>query len=318
MTDFRFGIMLAPQTSHWPEMLAAARRVDELGYDHLWTWDHLHAIIGDPLGPIYEGYAVLSAWAAATERVKLGLLVGAVPFRNPGLVAKAITTVDHVSNGRAIAGLGAAWFEYEHTAHGIDFGATVGERLGWLDEAAGAIRRLFDGATVTSPAGSHYGFHELRQVPPPVQPHLPIMIGGGGERKTLRTVARFADYWNVSAPPEDLARKRRILAEHCADVGRDPAEIGVTSGCWALVRDSEAEARRAFDAQLRGWGQSPAAWQDENAHRTFVGPPELVAERLLAHVAAGFEATIVELAAPHDLETIERLIGEVKPLIDRG
>jgi alkanesulfonate monooxygenase SsuD/methylene tetrahydromethanopterin reductase-like flavin-dependent oxidoreductase (luciferase family) len=319
MTDFRFGIMLASQsTAGWPDMLAAAQRVDRAGYDHLWTWDHLHAIIGDPLGPIYEGYAVLGGWAAATDRVKLGLLVGAIPFRNPGVVAKAVTTIDHISGGRAIAGLGAAWFDYEHTAHGLDFGASVGERLRWLDEATGALRTLFDGGSVTSPADGHYAFRDLRQVPPPVQGHLPIMIGGGGEQKTLRIVARYADYWNVAATVEDLVRKREILVEHCAEVGRDPAEIIATTGCWAVVRDSEAEAREVFDGQLTGWGQDPARWHARNAHRTFLGPPELLAERFLEHVGAGYEASIVELASPFDAETIERVMGEVKPLVDRG
>ncbi|MEW5990208.1 MAG: LLM class flavin-dependent oxidoreductase [Chloroflexota bacterium] len=317
MTDFRLGIMLSSQAA-WPDLLDTAQRVDRAGYDHLWTWDHLHAIIGDPLGPILEGYAVLAAWAAATERVKLGLLVGAIPFRNPGVVAKAVTTIDHISGGRAIAGLGAAWFEYEHTAHGLDFGASVGQRLGWLDEATGALRRLFDGETVTSPPGGHYAFRELRQVPPPVQPHLPIMIGGGGERKTLRTVARYADLWNVSATVEDLVRKRQVLAGHCAEVGRDVAAIHTTSGCWAVVRDEPAEARRIFDAQLAGWGQDPGRWHERNAHRTFLGPPELIAERLREHAAAGYDGTIVELASPFDAATIERLIGEVKPLVDRA
>ena len=318
MTDFRFGVMLASQSGDWPDMLAAAQRVDRAGYDHLWTWDHLHAIIGDPLGPILEGYAVLGAWGAATDRVKLGLLVGAIPFRNPGLVAKAVTTIDHISGGRAIAGLGAAWFEYEHTAHGIDFGTSVGARLGWLDEATGALRTLFDGGTVTSAPGGHYDFQELRQVPLPVQRHLPIMIGGGGEQKTLRIVARYADYWNVAAPVEDLVRKREILAEHCADVGRDPAAITMTTGCWAVVRDSVEEARRVFDGQMAGWGQDPERWHARNSYRTFLGPPELIAEKLLEHVAAGYESTIVELASPYDGETIERLTGEVKPLVDRG
>jgi len=318
MTDFRLGIMLSSQTASWPDILDAAKRVDRLGYDHLWTWDHLHSIIGDPQGPILEGYAVLAGWAAATERVKIGLLVGANTFRNPGVVAKAMTTIDHISGGRAIAGLGAAWFEYEHEAHGIDFGASVGRRLDWLDEATSTVRRLFDGGTVTSAPDGRYAFQNLRQVPLPVQRRLPIMIGGGGERKTLRTVARYADYWNVSATVEDLARKHAILLEHCADVGRDPGEIRTTTGCWVVIRDSVAEANRVADAQLAGWGKDPAAWRASDAHRLFYGPPGLVAERLLEHAAAGYGGTIAELASPYDAETIERLIGEVKPLVDRG
>jgi len=315
MTDFRFGILLWSQAATWPEMFDAARRVDRLGYDHLWTWDHLHAIMGNPLQPIYEGYVLLGAWATATERSKLGLLVGANTFRNPGIVAKSVTTLDHASAGRAILGIGGAWFEYEHAAHGIEFGTGFGQRLDWLDEAAAAMRDLLDGKTVTSAPGGRYGFRELRQEPLPVQAHLPIMIGGGGEKKTLRTVARFADYWNVAGAPDVLARKNAILAEHCAAVDRDPASIIRTSNSWIVIRDTAAEAERVWaEAMARNAG-GPI---DDNRYRMFFGPPALVAEKLLEHVAAGFDSTIVELPAPYDVETIERLVGEVKPLIDRG
>jgi alkanesulfonate monooxygenase SsuD/methylene tetrahydromethanopterin reductase-like flavin-dependent oxidoreductase (luciferase family) len=315
MTDFRFGILPWSQAATWPEMLDAARRVDDLGYDHLWTWDHLHAIIGDPHQPIFEGYVVLGAWASATRRTKLGLLVGANTFRNPGIVAKAVTTLDHASNGRAILGIGGAWFEYEHAAHGLEFGSGPGERLGWLDESAMAMRTLLDGGAVTSAPSGHYAFHELRHSPLPVQPHLPIMIGGGGEKKTLRTVARVADYWNVNAAPDALVRKNAILAEHCAAVGRDPSTIIRTTNTWIVVRDTLAEAERVWAEAM---ARNRSDLKDDNRHRMFFGPPEYVAEKLLEHVAAGFESTIVELPAPFDIETIERLVGEVKPIVDRG
>jgi alkanesulfonate monooxygenase SsuD/methylene tetrahydromethanopterin reductase-like flavin-dependent oxidoreductase (luciferase family) len=315
VTDFRFGIMLASQATTWPPMLEAARRVDQLGYDHLWTWDHLHAILGDPRVPIFEGYTVLAAWAAATERTRLGLLVGANPFRNPGIVAKAIATLDHVSGGRAIVGLGAAWFEEEHRAHGLEFGTSVGERLAWLDESATAIRTLLDAGIVTSEPGARYDFRELQHWPVPVQARLPIMIGGGGERKTLRIVAKLADYWNVSGTPTDLVRKREVLDAHCAAVGRDPAEIIRTTGTWIVIRNTTAAAKRAWATQMANNGSDPV---DRNAHRIFLGPPDLVAQHLLEHVAAGFDSTIVEMAAPYDHETLERLLGEVKPLVDRG
>jgi alkanesulfonate monooxygenase SsuD/methylene tetrahydromethanopterin reductase-like flavin-dependent oxidoreductase (luciferase family) len=315
VTDFRFGIMLASQASTWPEMLDAARRADRLGYDHLWTWDHLLAIVGDPLQPIFEGYTILGAWAAATQQVKLGLLVGANTFRNPGLVAKSVATLDHVSHGRAIAGLGAAWFDDEHEAHGIEFGSGVGERLDWMDESAGAIRTLLDGGVVSSPPGGRYAFRDLRHSPSTIQPHLPIMIGGGGEKKTLRTVARVADYWNVSATPEDLARKNAILGEHCAAVGRDPSTIVRTSGCWIVIRDTKEAAERVWAEQM---ARNRSDLRDSDRYRLFFGPPDYVADKLREHVAAGFESTIVEMATPYDAETIERLIGDVKPLVDRG
>ena len=154
MSDVRLGVLLWSQATDWPSFEAAAKRVDELGYDSLWTWDHLYAIFGDPYQPIFEGYAALAAWSKVTTRAKLGLLVGANTFRNPGLVANLITTIDHASDGRAICGIGGAWFELEHTVHGIEFGSGFGERLDWLDESVAALRALLDGEEVTSsPAG---------------------------------------------------------------------------------------------------------------------------------------------------------------------
>jgi len=170
MTDVQFGILLWSQAASWNEMLDAAKRVDRLGYAHLWTWDHLYAIFGDPYQDFFEGYSLLSSWARETEHARLGLLVGANTFRNPGIVAKSITTIDHASDGRAILGIGGAWMDLEHQQHGIDFGSGFGQRLDWLDESTAAMRALLDGETVTSPAGGHYAFDGLRHHPLPVQP----------------------------------------------------------------------------------------------------------------------------------------------------
>jgi alkanesulfonate monooxygenase SsuD/methylene tetrahydromethanopterin reductase-like flavin-dependent oxidoreductase (luciferase family) len=158
MTDLTLGINLWSQATGWQAFIDTARRVDRLGYASLWCWDHLEAIFGDPHQAIFEGWTTLGAWAASTERVRIGLLVGANTFRNPGLVAKSAATLDHVSGGRAILGLGGAWFAHEHEAHGIDFGAGPGDRLDWLDEAVAACRALLDGQAVTSPDGGRYRF----------------------------------------------------------------------------------------------------------------------------------------------------------------
>jgi alkanesulfonate monooxygenase SsuD/methylene tetrahydromethanopterin reductase-like flavin-dependent oxidoreductase (luciferase family) len=314
VTDLRLGILLWSQATDWPAFEAAARKVDALGYEHLWTWDHLHAIFGEPQQPIFEGYGAISAWAKVTQRTRLGLLVGANTFRNPALVAKLATTIDHISGGRAICGLGGAWFEYEHTAHGIDFGRSPGERLTWMDEAAGAVRALLRGESVTSAEGGRYSFRDLRQEPLPLQQQLPLMIGGSGERKTLRTVARYADMWNGMGATEVLRRKVAVLEQHCADVGRDPAEIEKTVGCKPIIRDSEAEAQRVWRAQMEH-NRTPMSDVEDDA--TFwVGTPQQVAERLLEARELGFTTAIAELAAPFDDETIERFIGEVKPMVD--
>ena len=131
--ETKLGVLLWSQAASWDEFEAAARRVDELGYEHLWAWDHLYAIFGEPEQAIFEGYTTLAAWAKVTSRTRLGLLVGANTFRNPALVAKTMTTIDHLSGGRAIAGMGGAWFDLEHTAAGIEFGSGFGQRLDWLE-----------------------------------------------------------------------------------------------------------------------------------------------------------------------------------------
>ncbi|HET7646509.1 MAG TPA: LLM class flavin-dependent oxidoreductase [Candidatus Limnocylindria bacterium] len=308
------GVLLWSQATGWDEFEASARRVDELGYDHLWTWDHLYAIFGDPYQPIFEGYTTLAAWAKVTTRARLGLLVGANTFRNPGLVAKTLTTIDHLSDGRAIAGIGGAWFELEHTEHGIDFGSGFGERLDRLDEAVAAMRALFAGEEVTSPAGSAYAFDHLRLLPPPVQARLPILIGGSGEKKTLRTVARYADLWNAMGTRDFLARKVEVLRRHCDEVGRDPAEIEFTAGCKPIIRDTEAEARRVWETQM---AHNRTPMSDVEDDDTFwVGTPDQIADRMRERKELGFHTFIAEMAAPYDDETLERWIGEVRPMVD--
>ena len=312
--ETRLGILLWSQATDWESFERSAIRIDELGYDHLSTWEHLYAIFGDPYQPIFEGYATLAAWAKVTKRTRLGLLVGANTFRNPGLVAKLVTTIDHISGGRAILGIGGAWFEQEHTEHGIEFGKSPGTRLTWMDEAAGAMRALLDGETVTSPPDGRYRFSNLRLLPAPVQPHLPIMIGGSGERKTLRSVAKYADQWNAMGSVEKLRHKVSVLRVHCEAVGRDFDQIELTAGCKPIIRSTEAEARALWEAQM-AHNRTPMA--DVLDDSTFwVGTPEQVAEKMIERKALGFHTFIGELAAPFDDETIERWITDVKPMVD--
>ncbi|HUG30437.1 MAG TPA: LLM class flavin-dependent oxidoreductase [Candidatus Limnocylindria bacterium] len=313
-TPSELGILLWNQATDWPSYEAAAKRVDELGYDSLWAWDHLYAIFGDPNQPIFEGYTTLAAWAKVTTRVRLGLLVGANTFRNPGVVAKMLTTIDHQSGGRAIAGLGGAWMELEHTANGIDFGSGFGQRLDWLEESAAALREVFAGGTVSSGPGARYAFDELVLLPPPIQERLPIMIGGSGEKKTLRTVARHADMWNAMGTPEFLRHKLDVLRGHCDDAGRDPVEIELTVGCKPVIRSTAEAAQRVWEQQM-AHNRTPMA--DVVDDDTFwVGTPELVAERMAERKDLGFHTFIAEMAAPFDDETLERWINEVRPMAD--
>jgi alkanesulfonate monooxygenase SsuD/methylene tetrahydromethanopterin reductase-like flavin-dependent oxidoreductase (luciferase family) len=249
-----------------------------------------------------------------TSRVRLGLMVGANTFRNPGLVAKMITNLDQMSEGRAMLGLGAAWFELEHEAYGIEFGRSVGQRLDWMDEAVAACRSLLGGEEVTSPPDGRYRFDRLRMNPPAIQARLPIMIGGSGERKTLRTVARYADMWNESGSVELLRHKDEVLVEHCASVGRDTSEIERTTSCKPIIRDTEREARSAWEAQM-AHNRTPMA-NVEDDETFWIGTPEQIAALMLARREIGFHTFIAEMAAPYDEETLERWIGEVKPMVD--
>ena len=310
--EFSAGVLLWSQGADWAALDAAARRVDELGYDQLWTWDHVYAIFGDPYQPILDWWLSLAAWASATSRVRLGTLCTANTFRNPALVAKQAATLDHISGGRAMLGIGAAWHELEHRAHGIDFGHSAGERLDWLAESVPLIRRLLDG-DVVSHDGTRYRFDELRHSPRPVQRHLPLMIGGGGERRTLPIVARHADSWNAFGSVEALTRKATALRAACESIGRDPNEITFTVGCKPLIRDDERDARRLLEHQMAANRTPMADVVDDPSF--WVGTAEQVGERLQQLRSAGFRGVVAEMAAPYDDETLERLIGEVIPAV---
>ena len=195
-TPARIGVLVWNQYTDWPAMLAAGQRADALGYDSLWTWDHLYPIFGDPHGPFLEGYMVMAAWSQHVSGPTIGLMVGANTLRNPGLVVKMITTLDHLTEGRAVLGIGGAWFDTEHEAFGIDFGSGFGERLDWLDESAQLMRDMLRDGVATA-RGEHYHAVGARNDPAPVQSRLPILIGGVGERKTLRMVAQYGDACNL-------------------------------------------------------------------------------------------------------------------------
>jgi alkanesulfonate monooxygenase SsuD/methylene tetrahydromethanopterin reductase-like flavin-dependent oxidoreductase (luciferase family) len=305
----RFGAQPWSQSTDWPGLRDVALAAERAGWDAVYTWDHLMAIQGPWRQPIFEGWAVLAAWAALTARIRIGLMVGANTFRNPGHTAKLAATLDHISNGRAILAIGGAWFEREHEAHGIDFGTGFGERLDHLDESVMLIRRLLDGETIDH-AGRFYTFKDAAHAPVPIQAHLPILIGGSGPKKTLRTVARYADAWNTSGTPEKFAAGDAILAAHCAEVGRDPGTIERTVSFPIVIRDDSAEAARTFEARLAHNGI-----KEITDVPVLLGSPGLIAERLRPYRDLGMVQVVVRMPAPYDLETIER-IGEVRDALD--
>ena len=305
----RLGISLWPQGATWQEVRSTSVRVDELGYDSLWSYDHFIALAADPASPVFDGWTTLAAVASLTSRARLGVLVTGVTHRNPAILAKMAATLDHVSGGRAILGIGGAWNEGEHWAYGIPCGP-VGERLALLDEACTVIRSLFED-DVTTFEGKHCAVHDAVLWPKPLQPRLPILIGGGGERKTLRIVAKHADLWNAFGTPDVVMHKLEILRDHCSAVGRDPSGIGITVNVGVIVRDNAA----AVQARLAEIGPV-AGFPDYAASNQPYGSPEMVAQRLAEYAKAGVSEVIAVMPAPYDNETIERLVTEVRPQIN--
>jgi F420-dependent oxidoreductase-like protein len=301
MPTVRFGAQLWCQSTDWSTFRDSAIAAEAAGWDSVWTWDHLLAIQGPWQQPIFEGWLALAGIAPVTNRVRLGLMVGANTFRNPGVTAKLATTLDHVSEGRAILGIGGAWFEREHEAFGIEFGRSAGERLDWLDESVGLLRRLLDGERVTHD-GPRYHFVDALCEPRPIQDRLPILVGGSGPKKTLRTVARYADRWNMGGTVDEVARAVEALEGHCADVGRDPATIERTLGFPILIRDSVADARAAMDERLAHNGMSGFG-----GSVVLLGPPEAIADGLRPYLRFDVRMISVRFPAPYDRETIERM-----------
>src|SRR5271165_4488274 len=222
----RFAIKTAPQNTTWEDMLAVWRAADDIElFESGWTFEHFYPIFSDPTGSCLEGWVTLTALAQATRRLRLGTLVTGIHYRHPAVLANMAATLDIVSAGRLELGLGAGWNEEESGAYGIALG-TPKERSDRFEEACEVVVGLLTRET-TSFKGTFYELSDARCNPKPVQrPHPPICIGGNGERRTLRTAARFAQHWNyLGGTPQEFARKREVLHEHCAEVGRDPGEI---------------------------------------------------------------------------------------------
>lgn len=282
-------------------------RAEQLGYDSLWTPDHVLPTppTADPTGRILEPYMCLSAVAGSTSTATLGLLVSPISLRHPALMAKMITTLDHISGGRAVLGVGAGWVEEEHRQYGFDFGSGFGERFDWLREAMPVIRGMLEGTRPS--ATGHYDIAEVVNSPQPVQERLPILIGGGGPKRTLRLVAEFADMCNLIGSPETIAEKESKLLEHCAAVGRNPDEIERTVAIrQPIIRDSRSEAAGVLEEicdfnQLGRWAAGTTGTADD------------LVDELAGYVELGYRHIIFQFLAPYDDETMERLALEVRP-----
>lgn len=225
MATIRVSAQLQPQHADWPTMRRAWCEAEELGADCLFNWDHFYPLSGEPDGLHFESLTALGAMADATERVQIGSLVICNSYRNPNYLADAHRTLDHISGGRAILGIGAGWFQRDYDEYGYEFG-TIGQRLTALEQALPRIEARF-----------------AKLNPPPVQGgRVPILIGGGGVKRTLKLVAKHGDIWHAFGDADVFREKNAILEQHCADVGRDPAEI---ERSWAANGDDHDTLREA-------------------------------------------------------------------------
>jgi len=319
----RLGFQVWSQYVSWPELMAIGQEIDGLGFDELWSNDHFVpqaaagvGELGHLDGPVIEGWSILFGWAGLTSRARMGCLVSGAGYRNPGLLVKMATALDHATGGRAALGLGAGWFEREHDAFGFEF-PPLGQRLDRMGEAAAICRGLLDGPSVTFD-GQWFSAVDARNDPPPLQARLPLAIGGNGEKRTLRIVAEHADIWNADqGDPEAFRRRSDILDEHCRAVGRDPGSIERTAGLPApCIRRTRQAAVEALTETLQHHAMPHAAALKMASDSPFAGPVDAVVAELRRYRDAGLGAVMFDWPAPFDLPTLEALAGPVRAALD--
>ena len=284
---------------------AQAREAESAGFDTVLVMDHFYQLpgIGTPDQAMLESYTTLGALASATSTIQLSTLVTGVTYRNPALLAKTVTTLDVVSKGRAVLGIGAGWFEREHHDYGFDFG-TFGQRFERLEEALTIIAPMLRG----EPASLDGKWYTARDAMnnPRLRPTIPIMLGGSGEQKTFRLAARFADHMNIICDVADLPRKVTVLRERCEQIGRDPATLATSFLVMGMVGETAQEAKELGEA-------IPADRRD----RAFVGTAEQVAEQLQERVLdAGIDGITINLMRNgHRPGMVSRVGAALKPLV---
>ena len=303
MNNISFGAFLGPEGITYAELKRRAQLLDDLGYHSIWLSDHLLGMYTEPSAPRFECWTVLTALGAATSHLKLGQLTLAVPFRNPALLAKMASTLDAVTDGRAILSIGAGWHRPEFDAYGYSYG-TKASRSRQLREAAAVIKKMLT-SEAPSYEGRHYRVAEAYNSPKGVQPGgVPLMIAGEGEKKTLRTCAMYGDMSNYAiwrGTPEKFRHKTEVLTGHCVDVGRNPDEILKTWPAFTFIADTDDEAKRTAKRYYEGRGVTELCG--------LIGGPESTVQRLHEYVDAGAELFMPSFLGP-DWEREARLFME--------
>ncbi|TAK24183.1 MAG: TIGR03560 family F420-dependent LLM class oxidoreductase [Chloroflexota bacterium] len=321
----RHGVFPGAVGMTWPELLAFWERADELGYSSCWMPDHFYAGVGDTERGCWEAWTVLSAVAIATRRIRVGTMVLGNMFRHPAVVANMAATLDHVSGGRLNLGIGAGWMQVEHDGYGIPL-PPPRERLDRLDESLQVLKLLFTEKRATFD-GRYFQLRDALCEPKPLQkPYPRLVVGGGGEKRTLRVVARHADEWNGEASPSQMRHKIAILHEHCREVGRDPNDIEI----GVLLR-TELEAEETYQSWVKfgspfiaqererlaadGYRDAELERQVRASVYTQFLPidEERAAQRLNEYAAVGVSHFIVIYRAPYDYARLERFVERVMP-----
>jgi F420-dependent oxidoreductase-like protein len=304
----RFGIQTPNQGTTWDDLVATWKEADALGYDSAWVFDHFIPIFGDQEGPCLEGWTLLAALAAETNHLQVGALVTGNTYRNPALLAKMATTVDQVSHGRLALGIGAGWFERDHTAYGFTFG-TPHERARKLGEALQVITKLW-GEDHPTFQGKYYRLDHAPFAPRNVQkPHPPIIVGGQGKEWIVPLVARYADGWNAvsGVTPEGIRERRRIIEDECKRIGRTPCPsyVSVLLPLVAITNVPLAGPVVRFGAR--------AVVKKEVAQSILADSPDAIRDRIRTYVDAGATEIILSLRPPFDHELMRRFAQEIMP-----
>lgn len=304
----KFGIHTGPQNCTYEDLRRAWRMADEAGFEWVSVWDHFYSATEDPRGRCFEGVSTMTALALETKRVRVGCLVFCMAYRNPALLAKAAVTIDHVSGGRLELGLGCGWHQLEFEANGVPF-LPIRDRLDQLEEGIQIIRSFFENPTTTF-RGKHFQVNDAYCEPKPLQKRPRLWIGGTGERRLLRLVARYADAWNAPfLPPDIYAEKNHALTGWCETERRDPTSLLRTVNLGLALAATETAAREKRSRLEQQFGAFLAILEPG----MLIGTPAQVIDRIGEYQRAGAEWIIVALRPPFDWEGYQVFIEEVLP-----